>query len=372
MFSVGQLGHTVEHNRLAGLVFDVTAPNFGAIGDGSTDDTAAIQAALDAAVDGGTVLFPAGKTYLTGNLTLRFTAGAVQNISAHGARIVHTGSGSLCSIPGLGWSQQMRGATFLGGEWVGNPSSDACWSVVDTGGLLFSDLQVSGFDAAGASAWAVSNVDSFCENLKFTNIEIHGCSRVATYEGVATDRSFARQRWVNVMVHGWFGDDYLWYFGDDANLYGSVFIACSGNAHSDLDAVFRINDNMGSASFISCDWEGGRSSPGVTYLFEKSIGDPGANQYWSAGSWPSIVGCVVRDEMVMTNEEAVEQTANGWGTGALIVTPRFHLGDVRTRTLRVASSVGFYGAEPIARQTGVPVSAAGIHAALVSLGLITA
>jgi hypothetical protein len=34
--------------------------------------------------------------------------------------------------------------------------------------------------------------------------------------------------------------------------------------------------------------------------------------------------------------------------------------------------VGFYGADPIAKQTGVAVSAGGVHAALVALGLITA
>ena len=37
-----------------------------------------------------------------------------------------------------------------------------------------------------------------------------------------------------------------------------------------------------------------------------------------------------------------------------------------------ASTIGFYGASPTALQTGVAVSAAGIHAALVNLGLITA
>lgn len=37
-----------------------------------------------------------------------------------------------------------------------------------------------------------------------------------------------------------------------------------------------------------------------------------------------------------------------------------------------AGGIGFYGATPVAQQTGVAVSAAGIHAALVSLGLITA
>ena len=34
--------------------------------------------------------------------------------------------------------------------------------------------------------------------------------------------------------------------------------------------------------------------------------------------------------------------------------------------------VGFYGSTGVAQQTGVAVSAAGIHAALVALGLITA
>lgn len=34
--------------------------------------------------------------------------------------------------------------------------------------------------------------------------------------------------------------------------------------------------------------------------------------------------------------------------------------------------VGFYGTAPIAKQTGVLVTAAGIHAALVNLGLIAA
>jgi hypothetical protein len=36
------------------------------------------------------------------------------------------------------------------------------------------------------------------------------------------------------------------------------------------------------------------------------------------------------------------------------------------------STVGFYGTTPIAKQTGVAVSAAGVHAALVALGLISA
>lgn len=39
--------------------------------------------------------------------------------------------------------------------------------------------------------------------------------------------------------------------------------------------------------------------------------------------------------------------------------------------LRVCTNIGFYGNAPIAKQTGVPVTAEGVHAALVNLGLIS-
>lgn len=40
--------------------------------------------------------------------------------------------------------------------------------------------------------------------------------------------------------------------------------------------------------------------------------------------------------------------------------------------LKVSGNVGFYDTAPIAKQTGVAVSAGGVHAALVNLGLIAA
>ena len=51
-------------------IYDVT--RYGAKGDGTTDDASAIQKAIDrASKSGGTVVFPAGKTFLSGPLQLR-------------------------------------------------------------------------------------------------------------------------------------------------------------------------------------------------------------------------------------------------------------------------------------------------------------
>ncbi len=61
-------------------VFDITA--YGAVGDGKTDCTAAVQRALDdAAVDGGKVLVPPG-TYAVGALQMRGDGVALEGCSA--------------------------------------------------------------------------------------------------------------------------------------------------------------------------------------------------------------------------------------------------------------------------------------------------
>jgi hypothetical protein len=58
--------------NLLGLVFNVKDSAYGAVGDGSTDDTAAINAAITAATaSGGTVFFPAGTYRVTSLITVQ-------------------------------------------------------------------------------------------------------------------------------------------------------------------------------------------------------------------------------------------------------------------------------------------------------------
>src|SRR4051812_6166910 len=71
----------------------VSAAQFGAAGDGRTDDTAALQKALDAAFSGsdaGLVLIPPGTYKVTRTLRINFEThmGHRSGIVAHGARLI--------------------------------------------------------------------------------------------------------------------------------------------------------------------------------------------------------------------------------------------------------------------------------------------
>ena len=61
------------------------------------------------------------------------------------------------------------------------------------------------------------------------------------------------------------------------------------------------------------------------------------------------------------------QIVDASGTVVFVVT-----GTSAVRLGATGGTVGFYGTTPIALQTGVAVTAGGVHAALVALGLITA
>jgi hypothetical protein len=76
--SSGPVVVTTGGQSVSGSTFTITAPpatsgvrnvrNYGATGNGSTDDTAAIQKALDAAVSGDSIYFPTGTYHISGSV----------------------------------------------------------------------------------------------------------------------------------------------------------------------------------------------------------------------------------------------------------------------------------------------------------------
>ena len=79
----------------------VNVIDFGAKGDGQTDDTAAVQAAIDSIENGGVVEFPRG-TYVVSGLVVRRNGTALSGESRLGSRIVRRegSTGPLVTISG--------------------------------------------------------------------------------------------------------------------------------------------------------------------------------------------------------------------------------------------------------------------------------
>lgn len=86
-----------------GLVYNVQNPAYGAAGDGVTDDTAAIQAAITAATatTGNTVFFPAGVYVISAPLVVT-SSGLTLLGSGPGATMGGGGAGSGTFVPGTG------------------------------------------------------------------------------------------------------------------------------------------------------------------------------------------------------------------------------------------------------------------------------
>lgn len=85
--------------------------DYWARGDGVADDTAALQAALDACPPGGAVLLPPGGVYRVSSVRL---TGRPVNVLAHGAAVLSTMPGAFAFVQSargrLGW----RGGRFVG------------------------------------------------------------------------------------------------------------------------------------------------------------------------------------------------------------------------------------------------------------------
>src|SRR3990170_2085384 len=105
----------------SGDVFNVRA--YGAKGDGATDDTAAIQAAIDAATAGGIVFFPPG-TYLASAITYpTLKAVSLIGAGAQASIIQRSGSAVLISLAHSyqrsEWYSRIEGLTLDGNTTAG-------------------------------------------------------------------------------------------------------------------------------------------------------------------------------------------------------------------------------------------------------------
>lgn len=198
----GQAGHLADHNVLHdfhndSLVERYNVKVFGAVGDGATDDTAAIQAAIDAAeVAGGQVFVPPVSSYYL-----------VTNLTAQAADVQFAGVGAASHI---------------------RSDSDHVFDLAGTPRLTMRDLHIT----AAASAKACLFISGTVSRALFENVTF-STQHAAAYALFATGS-------------GW-------------KLLDSMFLMCEIDADSNAASVPVINliDTVGGICNQNT-WLGGR------------------------------------------------------------------------------------------------------------------
>ena len=177
---------TVAHTQINRV--DVT--DYGAKGDGSTDDTAAQQAAIAAAPSGGTVVWPRGKT---GCFKTTATLNIIKPLTLHG----HPGACVLLATAHINLFRvtssnvTFTGLTMTGPQYATYHRGENAVDVTGTfhprrhptniRNFRASNLKISGF---GAAAIQLSYIDGFTvSNSTITNLPYAGIAALSAIHG---------------------------------------------------------------------------------------------------------------------------------------------------------------------------------------------
>ena len=155
----------------------VSVKDFGATGDGVADDTAEIQAALDAAGTdtNSTVYFPRGTYVVTSKLSI---------------------SGTRISLVGDG-----KWASTIDNDVIGNPS-DPCFEVTATHDyVLFEGLRIIGNNTTGAggNGHAIAAIGASSDYVSY--VTVRDCE-IQTHKGNGKDNSGASMLAAGIYVYG--------------------------------------------------------------------------------------------------------------------------------------------------------------------------
>lgn len=203
--------------------------DYGALGDGSNDDTAAIQSAITAIpATGGKLFFPAGSFKCTG--TLDFSNR--RNIIVQGVG----GTSGGATTASLLWTSQTGSGTFL--------------NVKGTAGVLFEDMQIAYSSASFTGRvidYRIGSGDAAYGGTK--NCLVTGLSGVATARLVDTDQAIFL-----TFTNSVFG-------GADIAIYGKATNGSFSNGIRMIGCTFNSCTtvalrNPGNWQIIACGFEG--------------------------------------------------------------------------------------------------------------------
>jgi len=211
---------TKAHNRMIeGSAVNVK--DFGAVGDGVTDDTAAIQAAVDAAyLTHSAVYFPAGEYYVTSSIELR----SETNISdSYGTWLIGSGLGSKIS--------GASGITVIKG-YASGPSDGSMFDFCGLVDLMIGSSNPSSKAAVGFDISEMTRL--FVQNVVFKELD-YGIKQTAAAS--PTD-----QCWSNSFFRCIFQscDEWAVYI---ENSYDIKFVNCMFEASASDGGGISLTDN---------------------------------------------------------------------------------------------------------------------------------
>lgn len=173
-------------------IFNVKAPEYGAVGDGVTDDTAAINLAKTAAVDGGggIVFFPPGTYAVSSTLDLQDGV-SLQGCGASATTISKSNTGTMFTLASDTNRKTIQGLTFKHGLASGSilfQTVNSNTPHVSFYQCIFGSSNDSGivFNANGSS----EVVDIYCEECTIASVLT--TSRLIGSKNQASVHSFSR------------------------------------------------------------------------------------------------------------------------------------------------------------------------------------
>ena len=379
--------HVADHNQLhakANYVFDVT--DFGATGDGATDDTAAIQAAIDACetAGGGTVLMPTGDYRITAQLTVP----TLTNIVGMGTGL-HSGSGGTRILPETTSQAVFKIGALVRFVSIKDMSIVAASDSIGIVGVLLeaaaADGQSDHLVISGVHFYRIDKgiyANSTTGEWSFTNVRIDNCKwdEIDTACIHMNSQNFDSWRISNCALGTFVDGLYL-----EASGFLTVF-AMFGSAASapGVSAFVRIEQKAGPLTMIQCQAEtidhhviisGGSSFAAPLTLISNVVNAPiTVDENWVVNLIGNLFTAAVTGSATDAQVLALGNSGATYSLGGNNRNTIFDLYDIGI-SLDVPV-IGFYGATPAVKPTVTGARDDGTALAdllteLATLGLLT-